>query len=91
MIKRDSQKLKVAFHQFHPIGLLEEWSKCKVLALVLLFSVAMVTKMATKLQGFQLFPFLEVGVHHEIMTLRVRNLDILINQSWNLISLSLLI
>ena len=24
-----SQKLKVAFHQFHPIGLLEEWSKCK--------------------------------------------------------------
>ena len=24
-----SQKLKVAFHQFHPIGLLEEWFKCK--------------------------------------------------------------
>ena len=32
-----SQKLKVAFHQFHPIGLLEEWSKCKILAFILLF------------------------------------------------------
>ena len=34
-----SQKLKVAFHQFHPIGLLEEWSKCKILALILLFAL----------------------------------------------------
>ena len=32
-----SQKLKVAFHQFHPIGLLEEWSMCKILAFILLF------------------------------------------------------
>ena len=32
-----SQKLKVGFHQFHPIGLLEEWSKCKILAFILLF------------------------------------------------------
>ena len=38
-----SPKLKVAFHQFHQIGLLEEWSKCKILAFILLFSVAMVT------------------------------------------------
>ena len=32
-----SQKLKIAFHQFHPIGLLEEWSKCKILAFILHF------------------------------------------------------
>ena len=32
-----SQKLKVTFHQFHPIGLLEEWSKCKILAFILFF------------------------------------------------------
>ena len=32
-----SQKLKVAFYQFHPIGLLEEWSKCKILVFILLF------------------------------------------------------
>ena len=31
------QKVKVAFHQFHPIGLLEEWPKCKILAFILLF------------------------------------------------------
>ena len=31
-----SQKLKVAFHQFHPIGLLEERPKCKILAFILL-------------------------------------------------------
>ena len=43
------QKLKVAFHQFHPIGLLEEWSKYKNLACILLFSVAMVIKMADKM------------------------------------------
>ena len=30
--KNWNQKLKVAFHQFHPIGLLEEWGKCKILA-----------------------------------------------------------
>ena len=29
-----SQNLKVAFHQFHPIGLLEEWLKCKILAFI---------------------------------------------------------
>ena len=29
-----SQKLKVAFHQFHPICLLEEWLKCKILAFI---------------------------------------------------------
>ena len=29
-----SQKLKVTFHQFHPIGLLEEWFKCKSLAFI---------------------------------------------------------
>ena len=34
-----SQKLKVAFHQFYPIGLLEEWSKCKILAYNLLFAL----------------------------------------------------
>ena len=28
------QKLKVAFHQFHPIGLLEEWFKCNILAFI---------------------------------------------------------
>ena len=33
-----SQKLKIAFHQFHPIGLLEEWPKFKILAFILLFS-----------------------------------------------------
>ena len=43
-----SQKLKVAFQQFHPIGLLEEWSNCKILAFILLFSVAMATKWPTK-------------------------------------------
>ena len=32
-----SKKLKVAFQKFHPIGLLEEWSKCKILAFILLF------------------------------------------------------
>ena len=32
-----SQKLKDAFHQFHPIGLLEEWFKCKILALFKLY------------------------------------------------------
>ena len=31
-----SQKLKVAFYHFHPIGLLEG-SKCKILAFILLF------------------------------------------------------
>ena len=31
-----SQKLKCAFHQFQPIGLFDEWSKCKILAFVLL-------------------------------------------------------
>ena len=41
-----SQKLKVAFHQFHLIGLLGEWPKCKFLAFILLLPVAMVTKMA---------------------------------------------
>ena len=32
-----SQKLKITFHQFYPIDLLEEWSKCKILAFILLF------------------------------------------------------
>ena len=44
-----SQKLKIAFHQFHPIGLLDEWSKCKILAFYFNFSFAMVTKMANKI------------------------------------------
>ena len=44
-----SQKLKVAFHQFHLIGLLEEYPKCKILAFILLLPVAMVTKMAYKI------------------------------------------
>ena len=44
-----SQKLKVAFHQFHLIGLLEEWPKCKILAFISLLPVAMVTKMADKI------------------------------------------
>ena len=44
-----SQKLKVAFHQFHPIGLLEEWSKCKILAFFFTFSVAIVTKMVDQI------------------------------------------
>ena len=42
----ESQNLKVAFHKFHLIGLLEEWPKCKILAFILLLLVAMVTKMA---------------------------------------------
>ena len=42
-------KLKVTFHQFHLIGLLEEKPKCKILAFVLLLPVAMVTKMAHKI------------------------------------------
>ena len=44
-----SKKLKVAFHQFHLIGLLEEYPKCKILAFILLLPVAMVTKMAYKI------------------------------------------
>ena len=44
-----SQKLKVAVHQFHLIGLLEEWPKYKILAFILLLPVAMVTKMANKI------------------------------------------
>ena len=47
-----SQKLKVAFHKFHLIGLLEEWPKCKILAFILLLPVAMVTKMSDKI-GFK--------------------------------------
>ena len=43
-----SQKLKVAFHQFHPIGLLEEWSKCKILAIILLFPFLWQQKWPTK-------------------------------------------
>ena len=31
-----AKKLKVAFHQFRPIGLLEEWSKCKIQAHLIL-------------------------------------------------------
>ena len=42
-------KTESSFHQFNPIGLLEEWSKCKILALIFTFSVAMVTKMADKI------------------------------------------
>ena len=44
-----SQKLKVAFHQFHLVGLLEEQPKCEILAFILLLPVAMVTKMADKI------------------------------------------
>ena len=44
-----SQKMKVAFHQFHLIDLLEEKPKCKILAFILLLPVAMVTKMADKI------------------------------------------
>ena len=44
-----SQKLKVAFHQFHLIGLLEEKPKCKILTFIFLLPVAMVTKMAAKI------------------------------------------
>ena len=43
-----AKKLKVAFHQFHPSVLLEEYPKCKILAFIFLLSVAMVTKMAKK-------------------------------------------
>ena len=43
------QKLRVAFHQFHLIDLLEEEPKCKILACILLLPVAMVTKMADKI------------------------------------------
>ena len=39
-----SQKLNVAFHQFHLIGLLEEQPKYKILAFILILPVAMVTK-----------------------------------------------
>ena len=41
--------MKVAFHQFHLIGLLEEKPKCKILAFILLLPVAMVTKMTDKI------------------------------------------
>ena len=43
--------MKVAFHQFHLIGLLEEKpiGKCKILAFILLLPVAIVTKMADKI------------------------------------------
>ena len=41
--------MKVAFHLFHLIGLLEELPKCKILAFILLLPVAMVTKMADKI------------------------------------------
>ena len=44
-----SQKLRVAFHQFHLIGLLEESPKSKILAFILLLPVAMETKMADKI------------------------------------------
>ena len=43
-----SQKLKIAFHQFLLIGLLVESLKCKISAFFLNFNVAMVTKMAKK-------------------------------------------
>ena len=43
-----SQKLKVAFHQFHPIGLLEEWPMCKILAFILLFLLLWQQKWPTK-------------------------------------------
>ena len=46
------QNLKVTFHQFYLIGLLEEKPKCKILAFTLLLPVAMVTKMADKI-GFR--------------------------------------
>ena len=46
-----SQKLKVGFHHFHPIGLLEEWSKCKVLAFILLLPLLwLLTKIADKIE-----------------------------------------
>ena len=41
--------VKVAFHQFHHIGLLEEKPKCKILAFISLLPAAMVTKMANKI------------------------------------------
>ena len=44
--------MKGAFHQFHPIDLLEEWTQCKILTFILLLTVAMVTKMADKM-GFK--------------------------------------
>ena len=44
-----SQKLKVAFHQFHLIGLLEEKPMCKILAFILLLPVAMVIKLADRI------------------------------------------
>ena len=44
-----SQKLKVAFHQFHLTGLSEEKPKGKILAFILLLLVAMVTKIADKI------------------------------------------
>ena len=47
-----SQKLKVAFHKFHLVGLLQEKPICKILAFILLLLVAVVTKMADKI-GFK--------------------------------------
>ena len=41
-----SPKLEVAFH---PIDLLEEWSKCKILAFHFTFYLAIVTKMVEKI------------------------------------------
>ena len=43
-----SKKLKVAFHQFHPIGLLEEWSKCLILALFFFLPLLWEQKLPTK-------------------------------------------
>ena len=43
------QKIKVAFHLFLLISLLEQWPKCKYLILIRLFTAAMVIKMAAKI------------------------------------------
>ena len=43
-----SQKLNVALHQFHPIGLLEESPKC-FSGINFSFTIAMLTKVAYKI------------------------------------------
>ena len=45
----EPKKMKIAVHKFLSIGILEEWLKSKILAFFINFTVAMVTKMADKI------------------------------------------
>ena len=41
--------MKIAFHKFLVISLLEQWPNCKGLGFFSIFTVAMVTKIAAKI------------------------------------------